>query len=167
MLLIRISKDLGHLTKWVCCLSVLLIADSPFFESLCSFSLSCFSVPGDSGMSSSMASSDSQACRWTQRHHTHTKHTGTYWISGSLVVLFCIGSLHGCWWCPAGCGTSRWWWPHYLTESAALWPAGSLTGRWTDRHTDLLYRYTSLSLFHENIRNQYDLRKSLRCADSA
>lgn len=33
----------------------------PFFESLCSFSLSCFSTPGDSGMSSSMASSDSQA----------------------------------------------------------------------------------------------------------
>lgn len=38
----------------------------PFLESLCSFSLSCFSPPGDSGMSSSMASSDSQA--W----NTHT-----------------------------------------------------------------------------------------------
>lgn len=32
-----------------------------FLESRCSFSLSCFSAPGDSGMSSSMASSDSQA----------------------------------------------------------------------------------------------------------
>lgn len=34
-----------------------------FLESLWSFSLSCFSAPGDSGMSSSMASSDSQAWR--------------------------------------------------------------------------------------------------------
>lgn len=33
----------------------------PFLESLCSFSLSWFSAPGDSGMSSSIASSDSHA----------------------------------------------------------------------------------------------------------
>ena len=37
-----------------------------FLESLCSFSLSCFSGPGDSGMSSSIASSDSQAWQDTQ-----------------------------------------------------------------------------------------------------
>lgn len=55
----RLSTNPIHSYRlfYKCMFSVLLF----FFESLGSFSLSCFSDPGDSGMSSSMASSDSQA----------------------------------------------------------------------------------------------------------
>ena len=58
--MIIVDKEIAQTHMCVVCLSV-----SPLFflESLWSFSLSCFSAPGDSGMSSSMASSDSQAWR--------------------------------------------------------------------------------------------------------
>lgn len=59
-------KTLISYTHTECCERSPSVSPLFFLESRWSFSLSCFSAPGDSGMSSSMASSDSQAWR------THT-----------------------------------------------------------------------------------------------
>lgn len=82
-----------------------------FLKSLCSFSLSCFSVPGDSGMSSSIASSDSHAYNTQAKIQSTSTQWGTGtgdWSTAELVwALYNPGcpkirlqrdfSLHGIW----------------------------------------------------------------------
>ncbi len=64
---------------------------------------------------------------------------------GHYVTGWRCSSSHGCWWCPAALGTSRWQCCRFLTGSAALCPAESSAA--TRRETQSNQYQSSFCIF--------------------